>query len=54
MDNPEERGPYFEGDILTPPNEITIKSGLIGEQYRWPEAIVAYEIHSDFGISQVN
>jgi len=49
VDNPEEKGPYFEGDILDPPTDELSKAGIIGEKYRWTNAVVPYRIDAEFG-----
>lgn len=47
LENPEELGNYFEGDIILPHNG---KNGLIKDVYRWPSGIVPFEIKGTFGI----
>lgn len=42
--NPEERGPYPEGDLVIPIS----KNGIKAEAYRWNNAIIPYEIQSGF------
>lgn len=42
--NPEERGPYPEGDLLIPIS----KNGIKAETYRWNNARIPYEIQSGF------
>lgn len=44
--NPEELGPYAEGDILIPHGAP--RSGIVGESYRWPGGIVPYEVSRGF------
>ncbi|XP_059476358.1 hatching enzyme 1.2-like [Neocloeon triangulifer] len=39
--NPEELGPYFQGDILTLPSD---KSGIIDPNYRWADGVIPYTI----------
>lgn len=39
--NPEERGPYFEGDLLNPSNP---KNGIKHESFRWQNREIPYEI----------
>lgn len=48
--NPEELGEYFEGDILVPSDR---KNGLIGEFYRWKNAVIPYEIARQFTAQDV-
>lgn len=45
--NAEELGSYLEGDILFPSGRS--RNGLVAETYRWPEAIVPFEIRGDYG-----
>ena len=49
--SPGEFGQYFEGDMLTNPRLLASRAGIIGEQYRWPNGVVPYDIHPDFGKS---
>lgn len=42
--NPEERGPYPEGDLVIPVS----KNGIKAEAYRWNNAVIPYEIQSGF------
>lgn len=44
--NPEEVGPYLEGDMLIP--EILAKNGIIGNAYRWPGGRIPYVIDDGF------
>lgn len=44
--NPEELGPYVEGDILIP--RQTPRNGIIGESYRWPQGIIPFDIAPKF------
>lgn len=46
--NPEELGPYIEGDILIPQTSVILKNGLLSRSSRWPNGIVPYEIGGDF------
>lgn len=43
--NPEERGPYFEGDLLNPNSP---KNGIKHESYRWKNREIPYEIKGGF------
>lgn len=43
--NPEERGPYFEGDMLMP---LGGRSGMKSEAYRWARGEIPYEISEAF------
>lgn len=43
--NPEERGPYLEGDLLIP---IKSKNGISSQAYRWPNKQIPYEISGRF------
>jgi len=47
-DSPGELGKYFEGDMLTDPRKVMNRAGIIGEEYRWPNGVVPYDIHPDF------
>lgn len=42
--NPEERGPYLEGDLLV----VTSKNGIKTEASRWKNSEIPYEIRSGF------
>lgn len=42
--NPEERGPYPEGDLLIPIS----KNGIKLESFRWKNGVIPYEIQSGF------
>lgn len=44
--NPEELGPYVEGDILIP--RPASKNGIIGESFRWPKGVIPFEISPTF------
>lgn len=50
--NPEELGPYVEGDILIP--RPAGKNGIIGEAYRWPKGKIPYEISPSFDTKSRN
>ncbi|XP_059475000.1 hatching enzyme 1.2-like [Neocloeon triangulifer] len=39
--NPEELGPYFQGDILTLPSD---KNGIIDTNFRWADGVIPYSI----------
>lgn len=43
--NPEEHGPYLEGDLLTP---ISGRNGINLEAARWLNGVVPYEIKRGF------
>lgn len=43
--NPEERGPYLEGDLLIP---LSSKNGIKSESFRWINGVVPYEIRGSF------
>lgn len=43
--NPEERGPYFEGDLLNPNNP---KNGIKHESFLWKNREIPYEIRGSF------
>ena len=44
--NPDEWGPYFQGDIIMLPEQ---RNGVIDTSYRWPNGQVAYVYDIDFG-----
>jgi hypothetical protein len=44
--NPEERGPYLEGDLLNPTSN---RNGIKSESLRWKNREVPYEIGGGFG-----
>lgn len=47
--NPEELGPYLEGDLLIPHGKkIMHRNGLIAHSARWSRGIVPYEIQGRF------
>jgi len=46
-DNPELRGDLIEGDIIPNPNS---KNGIRGDQYRWPNRTVPYELDPTFSM----
>lgn len=54
--NPEELGSYLEGDILFPkPNQsASARNGLVGQSYRWPNAVIPYEITGSFDSRSLN
>ena len=43
--NPEERGPYLEGDLLIPLNS---KNGIKSQALRWPRGEIPFEIRGSF------
>jgi hypothetical protein len=45
MGNPEENGPYLEGDLLTP---IAERNGIQFESARWPNREIPYVIKQGF------
>lgn len=53
--NPEELGSYSEGDILFPMNRSSnSRNGLVGQSYRWPNAVIPYEITGSFDSRSMN
>lgn len=49
MLNPEELGPYLEGDLLIPRGKkIIYRNGLTAYSARWPRGVVPYEIYGRF------
>lgn len=50
--NPEELGPYLEGDILIP--RPRPKSGLRSGARRWSQGTIPYEISPDFDAADVS
>lgn len=60
-DNPEEQGPYIEGDILVPLPDNATRNGMKTESLRWKSGVVPFEIRGSFsnklqlcGVIQVN
>ncbi|XP_050498464.1 zinc metalloproteinase nas-13-like [Diabrotica virgifera virgifera] len=49
--NPEENGIYFEGDIVLP--EKSLRSGIVGDYYRWPKGIIPYVITGNYTTEQI-
>lgn len=49
-DNIDERGEFFEGDMRFAPG---MKAGIIGDNYRWPGAVVPYTLDSSFTSSEL-
>lgn len=47
-DNPEEQGPYVEGDILVPVQDNATRNGMKTESSRWKSGIVPFEIRGSF------
>jgi len=45
---PEERGSMFEGDIVLQKGQLG-RSGILGENYRWPNKTVYYDFSGIFG-----
>lgn len=53
--NPEELGSYLEGDILFPMNQSTSsRNGIVGQSYRWSNAVIPYEIVGSFDSRSLN
>lgn len=50
LENPEELGSYFEGDIIL---QLNGKNGLVEEVFRWPNGVVPFEIKGTFGESLI-
>lgn len=49
--NPEEIGPYVEGDILIPRSTATSsdgRNGMVAESYRWHDGIIPIELIGPF------
>lgn len=49
--NPEERGPYLEGDLLIP---FDSKNGIKSESLRWKNREIPFEIRNGFSKIDVN
>lgn len=47
-DNPEEQGPYIEGDILVPLQDNSTRNGMKTESLRWRSGVVPFEIRGSF------
>lgn len=43
--NPEEQGPYLEGDLLFPTDA---KNGMRAESLRWKSGVVPFEIRGSY------
>ncbi|KAI8121830.1 hypothetical protein FF38_00332 [Lucilia cuprina] len=56
MDNPEETGPYLEGDIKGAAADFfsILRNGVVSTAYRWPQAIVPYEIEGNFATNELS
>lgn len=56
MENPEETGPYFEGDIVGEAAEFrnSLRNGILAASYRWPKGIVPYEIQGPFSTNDLS
>ena len=48
--SPEEYAEEFEGDIRVTENDRArfAKTGIVGENYRWPNAVIPYQIESRY------
>ncbi|TMW53114.1 hypothetical protein DOY81_001842 [Sarcophaga bullata] len=55
LDNPEETGPYLEGDINGEAIELRnpLRNGILAGSYRWPKAIIPYEIQGPFSTNDL-
>lgn len=56
LENPEETGAFFEGDIRDGGHDLPRsfqRNGLTALTYRWPNAIVPYEIKGSFSSQQL-
>lgn len=55
MENPEETGPYLEGDINGEADEYLkhLRNGIVSTSYRWPGGKVPYEIQGSFSSQQL-
>jgi len=47
--NPQELGTYLEGDILFQNKPSFTRSGIVGEQYRWPKGQIFVKFSARFG-----
>jgi len=52
LDNIDERGPHFGGDVILPPG-LDPKNGLVGEFLRWPNKTLIYTLDQDFSQSEL-
>lgn len=53
--NPEELGPYAEGDILVPRKATaTGRNGMVSESYRWTNGEVPFEIVGSFNAKEMD
>lgn len=46
MVNPEELGPYLEGDMLIP--RPAGRNGIRAKSARWPNGVIPFEIKGNF------
>ncbi|ALC46381.1 CG6974 [Drosophila busckii] len=53
LQNPEELGNYYEGDILIPLQQNETRNGLLAMSKRWPGAVVPYEIKGKFSAQEL-
>jgi len=54
-DNFDERGEFYQGDMRLAPGTLqSIKSGIIGDQYRWPNNLVIYWLNPGWTIDELN
>lgn len=55
LENPEETGPYLEGDINVENDEFRrfLRNGLVSASSRWPQAAISYEIEGTFGTKEL-
>merc|ERR550519_549641 len=53
LGNPDEWGPYYQGDIRLPLPKTT-KNGLVDEGYRWPNGQVPYVFGSRFDSGKIS
>ncbi|GAB0087749.1 Metalloendopeptidase [Sergentomyia squamirostris] len=56
-DTSEEKGEYYEGDMILSSKQITDlrkRTGLVNTQYRWPNNTVPYQLSSEFTQSEAD
>lgn len=55
LENPEETGPYLEGDINGEAEEFRniLRNGIVSGSFRWPLAIIPYEIEGTFSTNEL-
>ncbi|CAO1412000.1 unnamed protein product [Diamesa serratosioi] len=53
-DNPEEQGPYIEGDILVPVQNNATRNGMKTESLRWRGGVIPFVIRGSFNAREMD